>query len=78
METREEEFSDRLNNRATFIGCTALHYACIIDDAGTVKISVVNLIYSSNLIEVFSLSSSMCGCFTRRGLQSIASESWWT
>ena len=34
METREEEFSDRLNNRATFSGCTALHYACIIDDAG--------------------------------------------
>ena len=34
MEMREEEFSDRLNSRATFIGCTALHYACIIDDAG--------------------------------------------
>ncbi len=34
METREDEFSDRLNNRATFIGCTALHYACIIDDVG--------------------------------------------
>ena len=34
MEIREEEFSDRLNSRATFIGCTALHYACIIDDAG--------------------------------------------
>lgn len=37
METREEEFSDRLNNRATFSGCTALHYACIIDDAGKKK-----------------------------------------
>ncbi|EFX86089.1 hypothetical protein DAPPUDRAFT_313073 [Daphnia pulex] len=36
METREEEFSDRLNNRATFSGCTALHYACIIDDAACV------------------------------------------
>lgn len=36
MEMREEEFSDRLNTRATFIGCTALHYACIIDDAGNV------------------------------------------
>ncbi len=37
MESREEEFSDRLNNRATFSGCTALHYACIIDDAGMKK-----------------------------------------
>ncbi|XP_057377244.1 mitochondrial disaggregase-like isoform X4 [Daphnia carinata] len=36
MEMREEEFSDRLNNRATFTGCTALHYACIIDDAACV------------------------------------------
>lgn len=29
---REEEFSDRLNNRATFQGFTALHYAVLADD----------------------------------------------
>ena len=42
METREDEFSDRLNNRATFSGCTALHYACIIDDAGEVNHFISN------------------------------------
>ncbi|KAM4796198.1 mitochondrial disaggregase [Rhinophrynus dorsalis] len=35
--TREDEFSNRLNNRASFRGCTALHYAVLSDDYGTVK-----------------------------------------
>ena len=29
---REDEFSDRLNSRANFKGCTALHYAVLRDD----------------------------------------------
>uniref|UniRef100_A0A0C9R1I9 Clpb_1 protein n=1 Tax=Fopius arisanus TaxID=64838 RepID=A0A0C9R1I9_9HYME len=35
---REEEFSDRLNNRATFKGFTALHYAVLADSLSCVKI----------------------------------------
>ncbi|KAM4702271.1 mitochondrial disaggregase [Discoglossus pictus] len=35
--TREDEFSNRLNNRASFRGCTALHYAVLADDYGTVR-----------------------------------------
>ncbi|XP_070169678.1 mitochondrial disaggregase [Polyergus mexicanus] len=34
---REEEFSDRLNNRATFQGFTALHYAVLADSKICVK-----------------------------------------
>lgn len=34
---REEEFSDRLNNQATFRGCTALHYAVLSDSMACVK-----------------------------------------
>lgn len=34
---REEEFSDRLNNRATFQGFTALHYAVLADSKACVK-----------------------------------------
>lgn len=34
---REEEFSDRLNNRATFQGFTALHYAVLADSKTCVK-----------------------------------------
>ncbi|XP_012234478.1 mitochondrial disaggregase-like isoform X2 [Linepithema humile] len=34
---REEEFSDRLNNRATFQGFTALHYAVLADSEICVK-----------------------------------------
>ena len=30
--TREDEFSDRLNTRANFKGCTSLHYAVLADD----------------------------------------------
>ena len=37
---REEEFSDRLNLRATFLGCTALHYAVLIDDPKIVQMLV--------------------------------------
>ncbi|XP_033119928.1 caseinolytic peptidase B protein homolog [Anneissia japonica] len=29
---REDEFCDRLSNRASFKGCTALHYATLVDD----------------------------------------------
>ncbi|XP_071989877.1 mitochondrial disaggregase isoform X1 [Engystomops pustulosus] len=35
--TREDEFSNRLNNRASFRGCTALHYAVLMDDYGTAQ-----------------------------------------
>ncbi|OCT96237.1 hypothetical protein XELAEV_18013912mg [Xenopus laevis] len=35
--TREDQFSDRLNNRTSFRGCTALHYAVLADDYGTVR-----------------------------------------
>lgn len=34
---REDEFSDRLSNRANFKGCTALHYAVLSDDIDIVK-----------------------------------------
>ena len=34
---REDEFSDRLSNRANFKGCTALHYAVLADDMELVK-----------------------------------------
>ncbi|CAG2198271.1 clpB [Mytilus edulis] len=37
MLAREEEFSDRLNRQSTFQGCTALHYAVLIDDAAIVR-----------------------------------------
>ncbi|XP_022084480.1 caseinolytic peptidase B protein homolog isoform X2 [Acanthaster planci] len=35
--TREDEFSDNLNNRATFKGCTALHYSVLMDDLPVTK-----------------------------------------
>lgn len=35
---REEEFSGYLNNRATFQGFTALHYAVLIDSKACVEI----------------------------------------
>ncbi|XP_041088748.1 caseinolytic peptidase B protein homolog isoform X2 [Polyodon spathula] len=38
MVTREDEFSNRLNNRASFRGCTALHYAVLADDLRTAHI----------------------------------------
>lgn len=37
MLAREEEFSDRLSRQATFQGCTALHYAVLMDDGPIVK-----------------------------------------
>ncbi|RUS89196.1 hypothetical protein EGW08_003075, partial [Elysia chlorotica] len=36
--TREEEFSDRLSNRANFQNCTPLHYAVLINDIDCVKL----------------------------------------
>ena len=38
MVAREEEFSDRLNLRANFRGCTALHYAVLADDEATINL----------------------------------------
>lgn len=35
--SREDEFSDRLSNRANFRGCSALHYASLVDDPGIVN-----------------------------------------
>ena len=35
MVRREDEFSDRLSHQASFRGSTALHYAVLIDEAGT-------------------------------------------
>nr|XP_056714788.1 caseinolytic peptidase B protein homolog [Euleptes europaea] len=35
--TREDDFNNRLNNRASFRGCTALHYAVLADDYPSVK-----------------------------------------
>lgn len=35
--TREDEFSDRLNNRASFKGCTGLHYAVLGDNLAIVE-----------------------------------------
>ncbi|CAL8109956.1 unnamed protein product [Orchesella dallaii] len=35
---REDEFSDRLNSRTNFKGCTALHYAVLSDDPETVQV----------------------------------------
>ncbi|XP_051005030.1 caseinolytic peptidase B protein homolog isoform X2 [Acomys russatus] len=35
--TREDDFNNRLNNRASFKGCTALHYAVLADDYSIVK-----------------------------------------
>ncbi|XDV33333.1 hypothetical protein PO909_003768, partial [Leuciscus waleckii] len=36
--SREDEFSNRLSSRASFRGCTALHYAALADDLRTVRI----------------------------------------
>lgn len=35
---RDEEFSSQLNNRATFLGFTALHYAVLTDNIEVVKV----------------------------------------
>lgn len=35
--TREDEFNNRLNVRASFRGCTALHYAVLADDYLSVR-----------------------------------------
>ena len=34
---REEEFSDRLRPNANCKGCTALHYAALVDDEKIIK-----------------------------------------
>jgi len=35
--TRDEEFSNRLNNRSNFRGCTSLHYAVLMDSEVIVR-----------------------------------------
>lgn len=35
---REDEFCDKLNNRATFKGFTSLHYASLIGDYNLIKL----------------------------------------
>lgn len=37
---REEEFSSSLNNKATFLGFTALHYAALVDNIEIAKILI--------------------------------------
>lgn len=39
---REDEFSDRLNNRATFRNCTALHYAVLAGDMKSISYLLEN------------------------------------
>lgn len=34
---RDEEFSNRLNNRSDFRGCTSLHYAVLMDNEVIVR-----------------------------------------
>lgn len=47
--TREDDFNNRLNIRANFKGCTALHYAVLADDYLTVKLLLDGgEFYSSN------------------------------
>jgi len=35
---RDEEFSNRLNNRSNFRGCTSLHYAVLMDSEVIVRL----------------------------------------
>ncbi|KAK2092636.1 hypothetical protein P7K49_029165 [Saguinus oedipus] len=37
MVTQEDDFNNRLNNRTSFKGCTALHYAVLADDCHTAE-----------------------------------------
>lgn len=37
---RDEEFSNSLNNKATFLGFTALHYAVLVDNVDIVKLLI--------------------------------------
>lgn len=39
---RDEDFSNRLNNSATFLGFTALHYAVLADNGEVVKLLLEN------------------------------------
>ena len=42
MYEREDEFSDRLNTRATFKGFTSLHYAVLTDDLDIIRLLLNN------------------------------------
>lgn len=37
---RDEEFSGGLNNKATFLGFTALHYAALTNNLGVIKLLI--------------------------------------
>lgn len=37
---RDEEFSSGLNNKATFLGFTALHYAALTNNLGIIKLLI--------------------------------------
>lgn len=39
---REEEFSDILSANVSFLGTTALHYACLVGDVATIKVLIKN------------------------------------
>lgn len=39
---RDEEFCGSLNNKATFLGFTALHYATLVDNFDIVKLLISN------------------------------------
>uniref|UniRef100_A0A1Y1KJY4 Uncharacterized protein n=1 Tax=Photinus pyralis TaxID=7054 RepID=A0A1Y1KJY4_PHOPY len=39
---RDEEFCMMLNNRETYLGCTALHYAVLVDNLEIVKFLIAN------------------------------------
>ena len=48
---REEQFSDRLRANANCKGCTALHYAALVDDVKTIRALLDNGRYFHNEIE---------------------------
>ena len=49
---RDEEFSNRLNNRSNFRGCTSLHYAVLMDSEVIVRMLLdAGLCYCQILID---------------------------
>ena len=68
--TREDEFSDRLNNRATFKGCTALHYSVLVDDLDAAKILIdAGTVNNVSLILIPVHTSCECECDTNQTTQ---------